>query len=210
MTIAPELKLDHITVVARNLEEGCLHIKKTLGINMPSGGAHPRMGTHNCLLSLGPACFLELIAIDPSAKSPDRPRWFDLDHFDREPVLSTWVIGTKDIRATLPLAHPRSGHAVEITRGDLTWLISIANDGSMPLEGAFPTLIEWPDGDHPASKMIDLGCRMETLSIEHPNAEEIREFVARRVATTGIEIKKDASKSLKATISTPSGLRTLT
>jgi TusA-related sulfurtransferase len=36
------------------------------------------MGTHNCLMQLGEAMFLEIIATDPAA-SPQRRRWFALD-----------------------------------------------------------------------------------------------------------------------------------
>ncbi len=164
------LKLDHITVVARSLEEGCAYIKSALGVDMPEGGAHPRMGTHNKLMSLGDDVFLELIAIDPDANAPDRPRWFNLDAFDDEPRLGTWVVGTDNIDATLARLPPVSGCAHEITRGDLTWLISIPDDGTMPLDGGFPTLIEWPDGPHPATGMTDLGCRLAALTIEHPEA----------------------------------------
>lgn len=59
------LILDHITVVARSLDEGVAHVCDALGIKMPSGGAHPAMGTHNRLMALGPGFFLEVIAVDP-------------------------------------------------------------------------------------------------------------------------------------------------
>ena len=37
------------------------------------------MGTHNALIKLGPALYLEIIAIDPDGTAPPRPRWFELD-----------------------------------------------------------------------------------------------------------------------------------
>jgi hypothetical protein len=41
------------------------------------------MGTHNRLLAIGspafPRAYLEIIAIDPGATPPQRPRWFGLD-----------------------------------------------------------------------------------------------------------------------------------
>ena len=40
----------------------------------------------------------------------------------------------------------------------------------MPFNGAFPTLIEWPAGPHPALRMADLGCQLEHLAIEHPQS----------------------------------------
>lgn len=47
------MKLDHITVVARCLEEGLVHIPSAFGIEMPACGTHPQMGTHNLLMALG-------------------------------------------------------------------------------------------------------------------------------------------------------------
>lgn len=203
-------QLDHITVVARTIEEGMSYIRERLGIDMPSGGQHPRMGTHNRLLGLGNDSFLELIAIDPAAQSANTPRWFDLDHFRDEPCLATWVLGTNDIEFALSQAHPDSGTATEITRDDLNWLISIPADGSMPLQGAFPTLIQWPEGPHPAARMVDLGCRLKELSIEHPRADEIIDRIGGRLDTSKIKIAVGPNKIIRAQISTPKGLRTLT
>lgn len=204
------LKLDHITVLARTLEEGVAHIRDMLDIEMPAGGAHPRMGTHNKLLSLGADCFLEVIAINPEARPPERPRWFDLDQFDRGPTLGTWVLRTGDIQAALPGAHPESGCATEITRGELNWLISIPKDGSMPLDGTFPALIEWPEGEHPAARMVDLGCRLRSLTIEHPAAKEIDAIIGGRIDRDMITIRSGVAKSIRAEIDTPDGMKVLT
>ncbi|GFE48353.1 polyphosphate kinase [Roseobacter cerasinus] len=208
MIMKLDLKLDHITVVARTLDEGADHIRQMLGIDMPQGGAHPAMGTHNRLLSLGESTFLELIAVDQQAAAPDRPRWFDLDRFDGPPVLATWVLGTDDIPAALSTAHPDSGEATPITRGDLSWLISVPKDGSMPVDGAFPALIEWPSGPHPASRMPDLGCRIQSLSISHPDAETIEVLIGNRIDRTCITISK-GPKSILAQIETPNGMKVL-
>ncbi|MEM6411891.1 MAG: VOC family protein [Pseudomonadota bacterium] len=208
MTKKLDLKLDHITVVARTLDEGADHIRQTLGIDMPQGGAHPAMGTHNRLLSLGESSFLELIAVDPQATAPDRPRWFDLNRFDGRPLLATWVLGTDDIRTALPTAHPDSGKPTQITRGDLSWLISVPENGFMPLDGAFPTLIEWPDGPHPASRMTDLGCRLQSLSISHPDAETIDIWIGDRLDRTYITIW-NGPKAISAEIETPNGMKVL-
>ncbi len=209
MAQVPLLKLDHITVVARTLEEGSAYIKEALGIAMPEGGAHPRMGTHNSLMALGPALFLELIAIDPAADAPERPRWFDLDRFDEEPRLATWVLATSDLKQTLTEAHPDSGRATEITRGDLTWLISVPENGTMPMSGGFPTLIEWPNETHPASRMMDLGCRLNALVIEHPDAREIDRLIGHRIDSDLIKIDESSEPKIKASIQTPSGEREL-
>lgn len=204
------MKLDHLTVVARHLEEGADHIRRALGVEMPAGGAHPRMGTHNRLMALGPDSFLELIAIDPVAPPPDRPRWFGLDRFEGPPRLATWVLGVADIEAELMLGHPESGVATPIERGDLSWLISVPGDGSMPLDGAYPTLIEWPPGRHPAASMVDLGCRLTALRVTHPRAEEIAARLGHRIDRSLIDLRTGPAPALEADISTPSGPRILT
>lgn len=209
MTSKRPLVLDHITVVARTLDEGAAHIKTMLGIDMPAGGRHPAMGTHNRLLSLGDTMFLELIAVDPQMQAPDRPRWFDLDRFDASPVLGTWVLATDDITTTLSEAHPSSGKTTPITRGELNWLISVPDDGSMPLDGAFPTLIEWPKGSHPASRMTDLGCRLHALSIRHPEADTIERLIGDRIDHNSITICT-GPMLLTAEIDTPQGRKNLT
>ena len=45
--------LDHITVTAWSLEAGAVFVRDALGVLPQSGGAHPRMATHNMLLRLG-------------------------------------------------------------------------------------------------------------------------------------------------------------
>jgi hypothetical protein len=204
------MKLDHITVVARSLEEGLDHIRSTLGIEMPVGGTHPRMGTHNRLMALGSDSFLELIAIDPNAPPPGRPRWFGLDRFDGPPRLATWVVGVADIQAELMAGHPASGEATPITRGELRWMISIPGDGSMPLDGAYPTLIEWPPGRHPAASMIDLGCRLTALRVTHPRAGEIEAHLGYRIDLDLIDLRRGPTLALEADIATPNGPRILT
>jgi hypothetical protein len=43
------LYLDHLTVAALTLDEGVEHVRPSLGVVMPPGGAHPLMGTHKSL-----------------------------------------------------------------------------------------------------------------------------------------------------------------
>ena len=209
MEFTPYLKLDHIAIAARTLDEGAAYIKKVLGIDMPTGGAHPVMGTHNRLMSLGQNCFLELIAIDPKAPPISRHRWFDLDRFDADPLLSTWVVSTIDIAEALLNAHPSSGSTETITRGELKWQISVPNDGSMPLDGAFPTLIEWPEGEHPAATMVDLGCRLRSLVVEHPDADQINSLIGHLVDRSFITIRFGTKKMISAEIETLTGLKNL-
>lgn len=59
------IALDHLVVAARTLDEGEAWLTERLGRPLCGGGTHRGFGTHNRLLSLGPDCYLELIARDP-------------------------------------------------------------------------------------------------------------------------------------------------
>ena len=205
----PTLALDHITVIAKTLDQGRQYVADQIGIWVPDGGQHPKMGTHNALMSLGSDEFLEIIAIDPSARAINLPRWFGLDEFDGEPALATWVLGTTDIASALKATPQPRGAAEVISRGDLTWQISIAADGRLPMQGAFPTLIQWPAGSHPAGRMTDLGCRLTALEVGHPNADVISQFTTDRLNDPRIQILTNAEYGLFAQLDTPDGVRTL-
>ena len=92
--------LDHLAVSAEGLAEGVQHIERLLGVPMAGGGQHGAMGTHNRLLSLGDL-YLEVIAVDPDAPAPGRPRWFDLDRFSGPPRLTNWIVATDRLDADL-------------------------------------------------------------------------------------------------------------
>ena len=108
----PRLDFDHLVIGAASLRQGVDWVEGKLGVVMPPGGSHPRMGTHNHLTALGRDSFLEVIAVDPAAEPPARPRWFALDDparrtsLEAQPRLLTWVCATGDIEASLARARP--------------------------------------------------------------------------------------------------------
>ena len=183
-------------------------VRERLGVEPLRGGRHERMGTHNCLMRLGEKLYLEVIAIDPAAPAPGRPRWFNLDR-NASTGLRTWVARTDDIQAAAILgAWP--GTPERMTRGALHWMISVTADGSMPMDGVAPTLIQWPaEVQHPASSMPDPGCSLVRLEGFHPQAATIGTMLGR----IGFEGPFTAAKSeiprLVAHIATPRGMRTL-
>lgn len=208
-------EIDHVTVTAPTLESGADFVRRALGAEMRAGGEHPRMGTHNLLLRLGDGAFLEVIAPNPAAPRPDRPRWFALDDPAtlRAPRLATWVARTDDLRACPADVRAVLGAVEVMTRGAREWLITIPADGSLPMGGAAPALIEWQVPrrlaalDMPAS-----GCALSTLTVGHPEPGRVSTLLAalgldgvvRVVASTANEAAR-----LVAEIETPQGRRTL-
>jgi len=176
-----EARFDHLTVAAPSLEEGMSWVKQQLGgVRLLAGGAHPRMATHNRLLRLSATTFLEVIAVDPAAEPPTRPRWFGLDsdtmrsRLAERPRLIGWVAAVYDLQQAITACPIATGPAEPISRGTLHWLITIPEDGSLVEGGTMPTLIQWPaDRPHPATGMADLGCSLLSLDLEHPEPHRL-------------------------------------
>lgn len=194
---------DHIAVLCSDLERGVEYVADQIGVRVPSGGKHPLMGTHNCLMRLSPTSFLEIIAPDPDA-SPQRTPWFGLSDPPSEPRLGCWVVGVQDIHSALSDLPGDFGQAVWVKRGALEWQISVPKDGSLPAQGQWPTLIQWPEGPHPASRMPDLGCRLVELVVSGP-----AEHFSAKHGIPPVKFESAPHPKLIAQIQTPTGLRTL-
>lgn len=156
--------LDHLVVAARTLDEGAAWVAKRLGADPVEGGRHDFMGTHNRVLSLGADAYVEVIAIDPQAFPPPRPRWFGLDCnqtralLQQGPALIHWVERTDDLERDAAAA----GDEVDLmafSRGPFQWRMALTRDGSLPGGGLRPTLIQWTSG-HPAASMPRSGRRL--------------------------------------------------
>ena len=136
------------------------------------GGKHPTMGTHNRLLRIGEREFLEVIAIDPDAAAPPRPRWFDLDapamraRLAQGPALIHWVERRADLEAALR-DYSEPVEILALSRGAYRWRIGVPRDGRLPAGGALPTLIQWEGEMHPADALPDSGCRLARFAREN-------------------------------------------
>lgn len=206
--------IDHLTVTAPTLEAGAEFVRQALGVVPQTGGEHPRMGTHNLLLRLGDALFLEVIAPNPRVPAPARPRWFGLDRLgpNSVPALSAWVARTPDIHATMATCSEALGNIEPMSRGALSWLITIPTEGDLPWGGVAPVLIEWSPQVHPAAKLLEQGLSLAKLELFHPEPER----VSRLLASIGFEGPVSVSPPsdertavLIAHIHTPQGLRVL-
>lgn len=206
--------IDHIVVTAFSLEAGAAFVVETLGVSPQIGGEHPRMATHNLLLRLGDAMFLEVISPNHAAPSPARPRWFALDSLGPQspPCLSTWVVRTSDIRTAVNCASEPLGNIEPMRRGILDWLITIPSDGSVPLNGVAPALIEWKADVHPAAKLEDKGLSLVQLEILHPDPDRLSRLVSSLKLDAPVSVRpapSGTSARLVAHIKTPQGLRVL-
>lgn len=204
--------MDHLVVTAPDLVAGVAYVQRTLGVTAQAGGEHVRLGTHNCVLRLGDSLYLEVIAPNPQAPPPGRPRWFELDLLapDSAPRLATWVARCDDIRAAAAAASEPLGEVEPMSRNDLSWLITIPDDGKLRLGGAAPALIEWHTQPHPASRMQDSGCSLVRLWAFHPDATRVTRLLQSISFEGPLSVTAAGGQPhLVAHIQTPGGLRTI-
>lgn len=202
------LALDHLAVSAHSLAEGVAWLEDRLNAALAGGGRHPLMGTHNRLLGLGDL-YLEVIAVDPGAPPPARPRWFGLDRFAGPPRLTNWIASCEDLEAELARSPPGAGRPVELARGDFCWRMAVPEDGSLPFDGAFPALICWDGALHPAPLLPESHIRLEQLEIAHPEAQALRQTLSGRFADPRIIVTEGREKAIRARLSTPGGPRVI-
>ncbi len=203
-------RIDHLVVTAPDLGAGSELVQRALGVAPQAGGEHVRMGTHNLLLRLGDALFLEVIAANPDGPRPGRPRWFGLDEIPGAPPrLATWVARTSDIHATVAACSEPLGTVEPMTRGRLSWLITIPEDGALPLGGVAPALIEWHTEAHPAAGLRDAGCSLVRLELFHPDPPRISALL-RSISLEGpisvAPLPAGSQPRLVAHFQTPTGL----
>lgn len=199
--------LDHLAVSCLTLQAGVDVVEQCLGLPMGPGGKHAHMSTHNRLLSLGDV-YLEVIAADPDAPAPAWPRWFDLNAFAGPARLTNWIVACDDLDAALAEAPGGTGAPVALSRGDYRWSMGVPADGRLPFDGTYPALIQWHTPS-PAPRLPDVGARLLRLEIAHPQARDLRAALDRRMTDPRVIIVDGVAKAMRATISTPQGIRTL-
>jgi len=181
---ADDPAVDHLLYGAPALDEGMTRIERLLGARPARGGRHPSYGTCNALLSLGPTCYLEVIAPDPGLPAPARGIGFGLQGVTT-PRLVTWALRHATIEAAAERAALGPVEAGRRERADgtvLAWRLSDPYEERMG--GTIPFLIDWGDTPHPAAAAPSAGRLME-LRIEHPAPLRVRSTLEE----LGIEIE---------------------
>lgn len=208
----PVLEFDHIVITCHKLSAGIDYVRRTFGVDIPLGGQHHFMGTHNAVMCVGDGIYFEVIAIDPSLTVPTHPRWFGLgnvmfeDRMKDQPILTHYVLRTSDIEATLqglsPALREKMGAVHAASRGDLSWKITIHETGLPPEGGCLPALIEW-DGTPPQYRMARPGLAFDRIHLCHPSPDQIEHELdqlgaAELMANDIIRIERSSSQRLKA------------
>jgi len=178
--------LDHIILGIDVLDKGVAWVEQRTGVRAAFGGVHPGRGTRNALLSLGPDCYLEIIAPDPQQSSPT---WFSQILTLHEPRLIAWAVHTPDLTALAQTAvaagllidGPHDGARSRPDGKILSWrLFHLREDRG----GLLPFFIEWGrDSVHSAAD-APRGCTLEHFHLQTPDAPEL----ARVFKTLAVEV----------------------
>jgi hypothetical protein len=210
------LKLDHLTVIAPTLAEGVSHVRACLDLEVPFGQRHGYMGIYNHLLRLGDAVYLEIVALDPQADGPGRPRWFGLD--DQKRVRSDWEEGrrlrgwvarTDSIAAVIAGRAGIFGDKVPLPPLQPSFDFTIPPDGSLPLDGALPSIIDRRGKPRSMTAIVDLGARLLSFSLGHPEADAVATVYRDLDIDRPPVIVQGPTLRYRAQIQTPAGLREL-
>jgi hypothetical protein len=172
------------------------------------------MATHNALIRLGDSTYLEVIAPNPKASRPNQPRWFELDRVkpDELPRLATWVARTADVAATAARCGDEFGQIEPMSRGTLSWLMTIPSEGALIAGGVIPMLIEWSAETHPAAGLEDKGCGLRRLDLFHRERTMVLDILGCLGLRGDARIRPmptDGKPYLVAVIDTPGGPRSV-
>ncbi|MBU6312883.1 MAG: tetratricopeptide repeat protein [Actinomycetales bacterium] len=201
--------IDHLVVVAPDLASGAGLVEQALGVEPAPGGPHEQMGTHNLVLRTGDSTYLEVIAVDPDADPPGHARWFALDGPVPEPTLALWVARSGDVVSTAARAREPLGPVEALSRGEISWRLTLPTDGSVPLDGLGPLVLQW-DGASAATRLPESPIRLVSLTIAHPDAERVRAQLLSLGLAGPVTVQQDLVPHLIASFDTPSGPRVLT
>lgn len=218
-------RVDHLVIVADTLEQGSHWCETTLGATAVEGGRHALMGTHNRLLAIGghrfPSTYLEVIAIDPNAAAPGKPRWFGMDDLALQAAaraaprlvhavartsmieMVRWGLINCGLNPGVPIAAERDTPA-----GVLKWRITVRDDGRTECGGALPTLIEW-QGPHPYDRLPASPVVLRELTLRGLPRQALDVLKLPAVQTVPGGGASARGPALSATFDTPRGAVTL-
>jgi hypothetical protein len=173
------MKLDHIVIGTRDLNEGARYLENCLRCTLAPGGQHVGFGTHNRLLNLGNGAYLELIALDPAqVNNPAMPIKYAApfglataevqEKIASAPQLLAWVVSTDNLTQYETLFE-HIGTPTAMRRGEMQWTITHRRDGHSVPSG-LPTLIDWgifPSGAlHPSQRLPASPVTLEYLKAD--------------------------------------------
>lgn len=201
------MNIDHLVYTSPDLKTGMDKIEALLGVRPIIGGRHHNWGTHNALVSLGDAAYLEIISPDPTLDVPDHGRLF-ASHYQMGSRLTTWALNTNQIEALheeakmngIQLGPIEAGKRKTPDGATLSWQLS--DPYALPFEGALPFLISWGSTPHPSST-TSLAGQLRKVYISHPQSDKVKALLY--LLKTDIEVVEASAFTISAIIATAKG-----
>ncbi|MDP7609692.1 MAG: VOC family protein [Candidatus Marinimicrobia bacterium] len=208
--------IDHIVIGIHDLEKGIASIEDLTGVKPVYGGAHPSLGTHNALISLGNRTYLEILAPNPDAfmnwlswltdfrAMYLRKMLFRIDNL--KPFL--WAVGSYDLHTTaahmsdidLTVSKPKAGRRKKPNGELLNWqTVSFAQGMTTEL----PFFIRWDNLVNSPAKNSPKGCKLTQLSVYTRNLTDLKNIV--RKLNIPINIQEAKKTSLVIELKCPKG-----
>jgi len=193
-------RIDHVVIGAANLIAGTHYLETKLNTKLSPGGEHKVMSTHNKLLKLQSSMYLEVIANNPNADAPSRPRWFSLDESNiKEKIKNTpralcWVLEVANLEDTVKQCGYNPGEILQLSRDDLTWKVTIPSDGKLIENGVLPILIEWSNDQHPSKKLNNSNISLNKLALFHPEPNKIQKIISNLIQSDLIHVSEGLPK----------------
>jgi len=181
-------RVDHLVYATRDLPATVADMERRLGVAARPGGRHLGRGTHNALIALGPASYLEMIGPDPAQAPSDAPRWFGIDELTG-PRLVTWAAKATDLERFAAKAARRGVQLGPVGSGSrqrpdgvtLAW--QFTDPTTVVADGLVPFFIDWGASPHPAETAAP-GLVLAGLRAEHPDPQRVREALS----VVGVEL----------------------
>ena len=191
--------IDHLVFGCDHLQNGTSFLEQTLGVGFSGGGKHSFRIRRNSTYPLLVVLRSEAIAIDHEAVQIHggigRKRWFSLDEdltkqrLAQSPRPLTWVVAVDDIYDAASKCGYDAGKITTMTRGDLEWMLTIAENGTLVEDGLLPSFIQWPGGRNPANKLPESGTRLQRLILQHPQPYAIEQIIDQLSIDGPIEVR---------------------
>ena len=159
-------RIDHIILGVNDLQKGIEQFERLTGVRAVYGGAHPALGTHNALASLGELRYLEILAPNPEADGT-----------------SDWAGDLKDLTSLTPVGWAAKGE-------NLPALEQSLKDQGIETGDIQPGARDKPDGTRLAWKTLGFAPSSHSLlSLLHPMGPRHRapvDDLARRLPSDGL------------------------
>lgn len=198
--------IDHVIVGINDLQGGIEELERLTGVRAVYGGAHPGRGTHNALMSLGGAQYLEILAPNPEDEG-STPWIGGLGNLTfLTPV--GWAARADDLPALQQSLKTQGVETGEIRPGarnrpDGTRLGWKTLDLAAPASPLLPFFIEWDPGSAHPSETSPQGCRLTGFVLHDPAPGALRKPL--QAAGLQVEVREAKESGIRISLACPKG-----